>query len=223
MTLSVDVPANLSVEIDDLDLDDDHWRLTMCDYDQDTDDLLDEEKYDVSPRTDDLDETQIDISRESLSRLFARTSVLESTQTEILRMLRTIHDRLDTGPATPMGSTHSPSSARKKVHFTGAEDVAPRPSERAVEPTRQSAAWTAGNLKDLKPPSFGGEEKERNKDSVNIFLHKWSDIHTLRQSPEGVRLVEASLSLTGKAYKWWMSLAERATYPRTWAEFEMMF
>ena len=32
--------------------------------------------------------------------------------------------------------------------------------------------------------------------------------------------IEASLSLTGKAYKWWMSLSTR---PTTWTEFERIF
>ena len=75
-------------------------------------------------------------------------------------------------------------------------------------------------LKDLKPLSFGGEEKEQNKDVVNMFLHKWGDIHSLRRNPKIVRLIEASLSLTGKAYKWWMSLKE---CPCSWEDFEKVF
>ena len=78
----------------------------------------------------------------------------------------------------------------------------------------------ANLLKDLKPSSFGGEEKEQNKDSANMFLHKWGDIHSLRRNPEEVRPIEASLSLTGKAYKWWMSLKE---HPHTWEDFEKVF
>lgn len=58
--------------------------------------------------------------------------MLESTQAKVIRMLRSIHDHLDTGPSTPIGSIQSPSSARKKVHFSGNGDVAPRPSARAV-------------------------------------------------------------------------------------------
>ena len=52
----------------------------------------------------------------------------------------------------------------------------------------------ANLLKDLKPPSFGGEEKERNKDVVNMFLHKWGNIHSLGRNLEVVRPIEASLS-----------------------------
>ena len=64
----------------------------------------------------------------------------------------------------------------------------------------------ANLLKDLKPPSFKGKEKEHNKDIVNMLLHKWGSIHNLRRNPKVVRLIEASMSLTGKAYRWWMSL-----------------
>ena len=56
-------------------------------------------------------------------------------------------------------------------------------------------------LKNLKSPSFGGEEKESNKDIVNMFLHKWGDIHSLRRNPEVVKLIEVILSLMGKGYK----------------------
>ena len=57
----------------------------------------------------------------------------------------------------------------------------------------------ANLLKDLKPPSFGGEEKEHNKDAVNMFLHKWGDIHSLKRNPEVVRPIEASLSFDRKS------------------------
>ena len=75
-------------------------------------------------------------------------------------------------------------------------------------------------IKDLKLPTFRGKEREQNKDSVNMFLAKWLDLHALRHQPSQVQPVEASLSLTGKAYKWWMSLSTR---PTTWTEFERIF
>ena len=75
-------------------------------------------------------------------------------------------------------------------------------------------------FKNLKPLSFGGEEKEWNKDVVNMFLHKWGDIHNLRRNPKVVRPIEASLLLTRKAYKWWMSLKE---HPRSSENFERVF
>ena len=78
----------------------------------------------------------------------------------------------------------------------------------------------ANLLKNLKPLSFGGEEKERNKDVVNMFLHRWVDIHNLRRNPEVVRLIEASPLLTRETYKWWMSLKER---PHSYEEFEKVF
>ena len=59
----------------------------------------------------------------------------------------------------------------------------------------------ANILKDLKPLSFGGEEKEWTKDAVNMFLHKWGDIHSLRRNPEVVKPIEASLLLKVKACK----------------------
>ena len=37
-------------------------------------------------------------------------------------------------------------------------------------------------LKNTKPPIFKGEDKERNKDAVNTFLHKWGLLHALRHT-----------------------------------------
>lgn len=79
---------------------------------------------------------------------------------------------------------------------------------------------TKNLLKDLKLPRFGGEEKEHNKDALNKFLHKWDNIHSLRRNPKVVRSIEPSLSLTGKAYKWWMSLKE---HPSSWEDLENVF
>ena len=70
--------------------------------------------------------------------------------------------------------------------------------------------------KNIKPPIFKGEEKERNKDAVNTFLHKWTGLHDLRRTSDSVRVLEASLSLEGKAYKWWMSL-KVTDRPSTWS------
>ena len=80
--------------------------------------------------------------------------------------------------------------------------------------------YMANLLKNLRPPSFGGEEKEQNKDAVSMFLHKWGGIHNLRRNTRIVRPIEASLLLTRKAYKWWMSLKER---PCSWKDFEKVF
>ena len=73
--------------------------------------------------------------------------------------------------------------------------------------------------KNIKPPIFKGEEKERNKDAVNTFLHKRTG---LRRTSDNVRALEASLSLEGKAYKWWMSLkvTDRLS---TWSKFQEVF
>ena len=147
--------------------------------------------------------------------LVTRISNLEKTQEDILTLLRSLNDHFNMVPESPL------ESARRHVHFETDESGETR-TPQAVAPVETSAELPkmANLLKDLKPPSFGGEEKERNKDAVNMFLHKWGDIRSLRRNPEVVRPIEASLSLTGKAYKWWMSLEER---PSTWKDFEIIF
>ncbi|MCO5591548.1 hypothetical protein L7F22_045534 [Adiantum nelumboides] len=77
-------------------------------------------------------------------------------------------------------------------------------------------------LKNMKPPAFKGEERERSKDAVNTFLHKWSDFHALRRTPNNICALETSLSLEGKAYKWWMSL-KMANRPTSWTRFQEVF
>ncbi|MCO5609563.1 hypothetical protein L7F22_063792 [Adiantum nelumboides] len=77
-------------------------------------------------------------------------------------------------------------------------------------------------LKNMKPPAFKGEERERSKDAVNTFLHKWSDLHALRRTPDNICALETSLSLEGKAYKWWMSL-KMADRPTSWTRFQEVF
>ena len=76
----------------------------------------------------------------------------------------------------------------------------------------------SNSLKNLKPLMFQGEEKDQNKDSVHTFIQKWTDLHVLRQTSDEQRALETSLSLEGKAYKWWLSLDETAR-PRTWNAF----
>ena len=77
-------------------------------------------------------------------------------------------------------------------------------------------------LKNMKPPVFKGEERDQNKDAVHNFLHKWANLHRLRHTPTAIMATETSLSLEGKAYKWWMSLPVE-TRPKTWEEFEAVF
>ena len=152
---------------------------------------------------------------EEVPSLVTRISNLEKTQADILTLLRSLNDRFNMVPESPLESAH------RRVHFPTDGSVETR-TPQAVAPVETSAELPkmANLLKDLKPPSFGGEEKERNKDAVNMFLHKWGDIHSLRRNPEIVRPIEASLSLTGKAYKWWMSLEER---PSSWEDFDKIF
>ena len=91
-----------------------------------------------------------------------------------------------------------------------------------VGPSAPSATPEAAMLKNMKPPVFKGEERDRNKDAVHTFLHKWADLHRLRRTPTAIMATETSLSLEGKAYKWWMSLPVE-TRPKTWEEFEAVF
>ncbi|MCO5575776.1 hypothetical protein L7F22_029581 [Adiantum nelumboides] len=77
-------------------------------------------------------------------------------------------------------------------------------------------------LKNMKPPAFKGEERECSKDAVNTFLYKWSDLHALHRTPDNICALETSLSLEGKAYKWWMSL-KMADRPTSWTQFQEVF
>lgn len=73
-------------------------------------------------------------------------------------------------------------------------------------------------LKKMKPLVYRGEERDRNKDAIYTFLLKWTDLHDLQHTPDFIHALEASLSLEGKTYKWWMSLDVRA-HPGTWDRF----
>ena len=77
-------------------------------------------------------------------------------------------------------------------------------------------------LKNMTPPVFKGEDRERNKDAVNTYLHKWNELHTLRNTPDFLRAIESNLSLEGKAYKWYMSLSLQAR-TSTWSRYQDMF
>ena len=83
-------------------------------------------------------------------------------------------------------------------------------------------ADTVALLKNMTPPVFKGEDWERNKDAVNTYLHKWNDLHTLRNTPDFLRAIDSSLSLEGKAYKWYMSLSLQAR-TSTWSHYQDMF
>ena len=52
---------------------------------------------------------------------------------------------------------------------------------------------TSNILKDLKPPIYNGEEKERNKNAINTFLQKWQDFHRLKNTPPENQVVQAFL------------------------------
>ena len=48
-------------------------------------------------------------------------------------------------------------------------------------PMRPPVETNLEMVKDFKLPSFGDKEKKQNKDAMNIFLAKWSDIHVLQK------------------------------------------
>ena len=54
-------------------------------------------------------------------------------------------------------------------------------------------------LKNLKPPIFKGEDKERNKDNVDTFLSKWAEIHDMRGTHDHLKPRHTCLALEGKA------------------------
>jgi len=96
-------------------------------------------------------------------------------------------------------------------------------THRGPELVRTSSTQDGAHLfKHMKPPVFKGEDRDRNKDTVMTFLRKWRDVHDLRKPEESVKVLEASLTLDGRAYKWWMSLTPSAR-PSTWEEFEKAF
>ena len=78
-------------------------------------------------------------------------------------------------------------------------------------------------IKDLKPPLYDGKEADRNKDALNTFLQKWHDLHSFKHTPDNIRALEGSVTLRGKAYKWWMSMRAKGTEPCTWTAFEKAF
>ncbi|MCO5589197.1 hypothetical protein L7F22_043163 [Adiantum nelumboides] len=77
-------------------------------------------------------------------------------------------------------------------------------------------------LKNMKPPVYKGEDKDRNKDAVNTFLSKWAEIHNMRRTHDAMKPRHTCLALEGKAYKWWMTLKNHQRL-KTWAEFENAF
>ena len=85
-----------------------------------------------------------------------------------------------------------------------------------------STADTVALLKNMTPPMFKGEDWERNKDAINTYLHKWNDLHTLRNTPDSLHAIESSLNLEGKAYELYMSL-NMAARTSTWSCYQEIF
>ena len=91
---------------------------------------------------------------------------------------------------TPQALVHAgTSSAVPPPHVSTAEAILPPHPSLAHAPSMQDTHMvsvedptkeTVEVLKNLKPPGFKGENKERNKDIVDTFLSKWGVIHQMR-------------------------------------------
>ena len=46
-----------------------------------------------------------------------------------------------------------------------------------IIPSNSTMPNVSNNLKNLKPPSYKGEDKDRNRDAVHTFLQKWIDMY----------------------------------------------
>ena len=115
-----------------------------------------------------MDSEEAEGEEEDNVSMETRISNLEKNQEDIMTLLRSLNERLNPVLESPL------ESVRKRVHFPTDESVEARtPQAVAQVEKRVELPQTANLLKDLKPSSFGGEEKERNKDAVNMFLHKW--------------------------------------------------
>ena len=128
---------------------------------------------------------------------------------------------------TSGASQPSPVEPQVQVTASGGGNVAQHSSAgtSGVNPPITSPVTTleiSNSFKNLKPSTFRGEEKDWNKDSMHTFIQKWTDLHVLRQTPDEQRALGISLSLEGKAYKWWLSLDETAC-PHTWNTFQELF
>ena len=83
----------------------------------------------------------------------------------------------------------SPMEPQVQVTQLGGGDGAQHPSAgtSGVNPpitSRVMMLEISNSLKNLKPSTFRGEEKDRNKDFVHTFIQKWTDLHVLRQTPD---------------------------------------
>ena len=89
--------------------------------------------------------------------------------------------------APGIGGALQPSPVEPQVQVTqsGGGDGAQHPSvgKSGVNPPITlpvTMPEISNSLKSLKPPTFQGEEKDQNKDSVHTFIQKWTDLHVLR-------------------------------------------
>ena len=164
------------------------------------------------------DDDAIHITDADILAMVDRTTAIEkeqqnikATQQDMLTVLLDIQSRLMTMITPPSTSLPPPTVGPTRVGL-----------ETSVH-THEGISTGNTYIKDLKPPLYDGEEADCNKDAVNTFLQKWHDLHSLKHTPDNIRALEASVTLRGKAYKWWMSMRAKGTEPRTWTAFEEAF
>ena len=125
--------------------------------------------------------------------LQTRTTCLESHIASINQNLTDLTNLVKNIVINPVfmapqnGGALQPSLVEPQVQVTqlGGGDGAQHPSTRTsgVNPPITSPVTMpeiSNSLKNLKPPTFRGEEKDRNKDFVHTFIQKWMDLHVLR-------------------------------------------
>ncbi|MCO5573356.1 hypothetical protein L7F22_027125 [Adiantum nelumboides] len=158
------------------------------------------------------------VDQHDFNYLVTRTATLEHQMKNVNENLTRVTSLLEQYLRSPVQGTSSVPRATK-----GATMPSPTPRT-ALDPVVPplTSPDVPNMLKNMKPPAFKGEERERSKDAVNTFLHKWSDLHALRRTPDNICALETSLSLEGKAYKWWMSL-KMADRPTSWTRFQEVF
>ncbi|KAJ7193279.1 hypothetical protein O6H91_Y518800 [Diphasiastrum complanatum] len=133
------------------------------------------------------------------------------TKEQFLQLVTEV-DELKLALANFKSSVDDSFTELKSLILSSAKGSLPSTSQLSPSPLPSVSGETLRShpsvFKDLKPPTFNGEEKDRNADILQTFLSKWKNIHDLKQTPDHLQAIEASLSLGPMAYKWWLNLQE---------------
>ena len=132
-------------------------------------------KDDLLVESDEVEGEEVDIND-----ILSMISSMKKFWGDILTLLWSLNDQFNAVVTkNPIEST------RRCVQFATDKIVEPRTPHAVAQVEKETDLLQANLLKDLKPPRFGGEEKERNKDSVNMFLHKWGEYSQPQKEPWG--------------------------------------